>query len=167
VKEAGPTIPDFAPQEVVTGLTTIPVVEPPPSAKPSQTPPIVVTAPPVVSVVTGMSAQEIEETILALVSEKTGYERELLDLDLDLEADLGIDTIKQAQVIALMREEYRLPLEQGLKIKDFPTLRRVISYVAKRVGAVAPAEGRQNTGLLQTATAEANSKLGIRRFCVT
>ena len=30
----------------------------------------------------------------------TGYPPELLDLDLDLEADLGVDTVKQAEVFA-------------------------------------------------------------------
>ncbi|HYA64969.1 MAG TPA: acyltransferase domain-containing protein, partial [Candidatus Sulfotelmatobacter sp.] len=38
----------------------------------------------------------VKERILALVSEKTGYPPDMLDLDLDLEADLGVDTVKQA-----------------------------------------------------------------------
>jgi len=33
--------------------------------------------------------------VLALVSEKTGYPAEVLDLNLDLEADLGIDTVNR------------------------------------------------------------------------
>ena len=31
----------------------------------------------------------MKERILALVAEKTGYPQDMLDLDLDLEADLG------------------------------------------------------------------------------
>ena len=38
--------------------------------------------------------------VLAVVSEQTGYPTDLLDMDLDLEADLGIDTVKQAEVFA-------------------------------------------------------------------
>ena len=37
---------------------------------------------------------------------ETGYPTELLDMDLDLEADLGIDTVKQAEVFATIREAY-------------------------------------------------------------
>jgi hypothetical protein len=38
----------------------------------------------------------------------TGYPVELLDPDLDLEADLGVDTVKQAEVFAAVREQVRL-----------------------------------------------------------
>ena len=38
--------------------------------------------------------------VLAIVAEQTGYPAEMLDLDLDLEADLGIDTVKQAELFA-------------------------------------------------------------------
>ena len=38
--------------------------------------------------------------ILAIVAEKTGYPKDMLDLDLDLEADLGVDTVKQAELMA-------------------------------------------------------------------
>ncbi|MBP7147490.1 MAG: acyltransferase domain-containing protein, partial [Acidobacteria bacterium] len=78
---------------------------------------------------------DVQEAVVAIVAAKTGYERELLDLDLDLEADLGIDTIKQAQVMALVREKFGLEREQGLKLADFPTLRHVIAYIARRAGA--------------------------------
>ena len=46
------------------------------------------------------------ERVLAIVAEETGYPADLLDLDLDLEADLGIDTVKQAEVFAAIREAY-------------------------------------------------------------
>ena len=42
--------------------------------------------------------------MLAIVAEQTGYPADLLDLDLDLEADLGVDTVKQAEVFAAIRE---------------------------------------------------------------
>ena len=44
--------------------------------------------------------------MVAIVSEMTGYPAELLDLDLDLEADLGVDTVKQAEVFAAVRERF-------------------------------------------------------------
>ena len=44
--------------------------------------------------------------MLALVAEKTGYPEDMLDIDLDLEADLGVDTVKQAELFAVIRESY-------------------------------------------------------------
>ena len=36
----------------------------------------------------------------------------MLDLDLDLEADLGIDTVKQAEMFAAIREIYDIPRDE-------------------------------------------------------
>jgi 3-oxoacyl-(acyl-carrier-protein) synthase len=48
----------------------------------------------------------VEARVLAIVAEKTGYASEMLALDLDLEADLGIDTVKQAELFTAVREEW-------------------------------------------------------------
>ena len=64
----------------------------------------------------------------------TGYPRDLLDLDLDLEADLGVDTVKQAEVFAAVRERFGIPRDDDLKLRDFPTLAHVIGFVRDRAG---------------------------------
>ena len=56
----------------------------------------------------------------------------MLDLDLDLEADLGIDTVKQAEMFAAIREAYDIPREDTLKLRDFPTLAHTIKFVYDR-----------------------------------
>lgn len=45
----------------------------------------------------------LQKTLLAIVSEATGYPEEALDLDLDLEADLSIDSIKRLEVIGQLK----------------------------------------------------------------
>ena len=45
-------------------------------------------------------------TVLGLVADKTGYPLDMLDVDLDLEADLGVDTVKQAELFATIRERF-------------------------------------------------------------
>jgi acyl transferase domain-containing protein/NAD(P)-dependent dehydrogenase (short-subunit alcohol dehydrogenase family)/acyl carrier protein len=71
----------------------------------------------------------VKDRILELVVEKTGYPRDMLDLDLDLEADLGIDTVKQAEMMAAIRATYDIPRDEHLKLRDFPTLAHVIQFV--------------------------------------
>lgn len=45
------------------------------------------------------SLEELQTAILDIVSDKTGYPKEMLGLDLDLEADLSIDSIKRMEII--------------------------------------------------------------------
>ena len=57
------------------------------------------------------SIPNIENLVLEKICEKTGYERSDLDLDFELEADLGIDTVKQAELFAELKEELNIEEE--------------------------------------------------------
>ena len=70
-----------------------------------------------------------------IVAELTGYPPELLDVDLDLEADLGVDTVKQAEIFAAIREHYGVARDDTLKLRDFPTLTHVIGWIRDRIEA--------------------------------
>ena len=67
--------------------------------------------------------------VLSVVAEKTGYPQDMLDLDLDLEADLGIDTVKQAETFAAIREAFAIPVQEGLNLREYPTLSSVVGFV--------------------------------------
>src|SRR5208282_3542047 len=58
-----------------------------------------------------------------------GYPKDMLDLDLDLEADLGVDTVKQAEMFTAIREIYSIPRDENRKLRDYPTLAHVIRFV--------------------------------------
>jgi acyl carrier protein len=79
-----------------------------------------------------VQADGVKNRVLALVAEKTGYPQDMLDLDLDLEADLGVDTVKQAEVFAAIREAYGITRDDKIKLRDFPTLAHVIRFVYER-----------------------------------
>src|SRR5205085_2462451 len=57
------------------------------------------------------------------------YPPEMLDLDLDMEADLGVDTVKQAETFAAIRAAFDIPRQDDLKLRDYPTLASVIQFV--------------------------------------
>ena len=82
----------------------------------------------------GPTPESIKEKVLEIVADKTGYPKEMLDLDLDLEADLGIDTVKQAEMFAAVRAAYNIPRDENLKLRDFPTLASVIQFAVDRSG---------------------------------
>jgi len=98
---------------------------------------------------TNGSGDSVRERILAIAAEKTGYPQEMLDLDLDLEADLGIDTVKQAEMFASVRAAFNIPRDENLKLRDFPTLAHVIKFARDRqpnlAGAPASAGERNSS----------------------
>ena len=83
-----------------------------------------------------LQVEPIKDYCLDLISEKTGYPVEMLELDLDLEADLGIDTVKQAEVFAALREHYQLPRPDDLRLSDYNTIGKVIDFLVNQVDAV-------------------------------
>jgi acyl transferase domain-containing protein/NAD(P)-dependent dehydrogenase (short-subunit alcohol dehydrogenase family) len=128
-KEVKPAVTTPAPVQAAA-VAAAPVVEP----KPVTAPAVVVT--PVAQVVTPTVTTAVEgsvkERILALVVEKTGYPEEMLDLELDMEADLGVDTVKQAEIFAAIREIYGIPRDESRKLRDYPTLAHVIRFVFEK-----------------------------------
>ncbi|CAM2006367.1 type I polyketide synthase [Acanthopleuribacter pedis] len=52
--------------------------------------------------------RDVPKTLLAIVADRTGYPEDMLDLDLDLEADLSIDSIKRIEIIGELAEQLGL-----------------------------------------------------------
>ena len=90
--------------------------------------PVAQVAPVAPKVAVSLNEEDVKKNILNIVSEKTGYPQDMLDLDLDMEADLGIDTVKQAELFAIMRETYHIAKQEGVQLKDYPTIRSIIKY---------------------------------------
>ncbi len=74
----------------------------------------------------------VAERVLEIVSEQTGYPTDMLALDLDLEADLGIDTVKQAEMFAAIRAAWDIERDEDLALRDYPTLARAIEFVYEK-----------------------------------
>nr|MDJ0919197.1 SDR family NAD(P)-dependent oxidoreductase [Woeseiaceae bacterium] len=95
--------------------------------------------------------ESIKQRVMAIVSEMTGYPEDMLDMDLDLEADLGVDTVKQAEIFAAMRAAYDIPRDPDLQLADFPTLTHAVQFVKDRMpegqaAGPAQADDRADTG---------------------
>jgi acyl transferase domain-containing protein/acyl carrier protein/NAD(P)-dependent dehydrogenase (short-subunit alcohol dehydrogenase family) len=118
-----------------------------PDLKPSATPAASAPAPTAAAApaAPATTADPVTERVLAVVAEKTGYPPEMLDLDLDLEADLGVDTVKQAETFAAIREAFGIERVEDLKLRDYPTLRHVINFVYDRRPDLKPSEGVTTT----------------------
>jgi len=78
---------------------------------------------------TGLNEKEVADKIVDMIASKTGYPKDMLDLDLDMEADLGIDTVKQAELFGMIRESFGIPKQESISLKDYPTIRHCVKFV--------------------------------------
>ncbi|HTM52784.1 MAG TPA: phosphopantetheine-binding protein, partial [Pirellulales bacterium] len=108
-------------------------------------------APPAAS---GLNAAELEKFLVNFVVEQTGYPPEVVELDADMEADLGIDSIKKAQLFGELAEYFDVQPGENLTLDDFPTLRHVMSFL---VGASAKSSAVSNGAAASVAPAPARA----------
>mgnify|MGYP001553412017 FL=1 len=71
-------------------------------AVPSPEPPARSAAAAKASESAGFDREKLTATLLTIVEEKTGYPRDMVGLDQNLESDLGIDSIKRIEVVGAM-----------------------------------------------------------------
>jgi len=93
----------------------------------------------------GPSKEEITAVLLSIVSERTGYPQEMLSLNLNLEADLGIDSIKRVEILGTLQQSFAsagVGLEEGLmeKLSGVRTLQAIIDRVFDHIGGTLASE---------------------------
>ena len=103
---------------------------PPPPPAPAPAPAPVAAAP----VAAPAAAQASADTVLAIIAEKTGYPVEALAAEMDLEADLGIDSIKRVEILAAVNE--RVPGLDSSKVSP-ADVRRISDLLALLEGSPA------------------------------
>jgi NAD(P)-dependent dehydrogenase (short-subunit alcohol dehydrogenase family)/acyl carrier protein len=79
--------------------------------------------------------------VVATICERTGYPEDMLDPDLDLEADLGIDSIKRIEILGAVRDRLGLQVSgegQNALIEQLSgvkTLRGIVELLEQRLRA--------------------------------
>ena len=78
-----------------------------------------------------ISLEILTQSLLEIVSEKTGYPTEMLDLDMDMETDLGIDSIKRVEILGAMQVRYpELPKVDPAVLSELRTLGQIVKHMA-------------------------------------
>ncbi|MGY0500225.1 SDR family NAD(P)-dependent oxidoreductase [Nocardia sp. FBN12] len=105
----------------------------------------VVSAPATAPTSPALDADAVWSVLSQVVSEKTGYPPEMLALSLDLEADLGVDSIKRVQIMGAVGERIDgVPAVGPEQVAELRTLSDIVDFVAASVVSVpgvAPATG--------------------------
>ena len=104
------------------GDATPPVPLPLPPESPT------LTAAAVLSETLPPAPSDIADTLLAVVAEKTGYPVAMLSLDMALDADLGVDSIKRVEILSALQE--KLPHAPVVKPEHLGTLHTLTDVAA-------------------------------------
>ncbi|WP_300381382.1 beta-ketoacyl synthase N-terminal-like domain-containing protein [Henriciella sp.] len=90
------------------------------------------------------AGQDFSGLVASLVAEKTGYPQDMLEPDMDLEGELGVDSIKQVEILSALREQMPdLPEIEPEQIAELRSIRKIADFLAPAATAAAqPAPAR-------------------------
>ncbi len=108
-----------------------------------------------VQVNAGGDRAAISATLLGVIAEKTGYPEEMLELDMALDSDLGIDSIKRVEILSALQE--RMPELPAVKPEDLGVL-QTLGQIVDHLCATAP---------VTVSSAPAANNGGVDRSAVT
>ncbi len=77
--------------------------------------------------------RQLEEKLIQIISEKTGYDTEDIDVNFDLEEDLGIDTVKQAEIFGEMRNFLKIPEETEINLAGLKSIKDIIQQIQENL----------------------------------
>ncbi len=79
---------------------------------------------------------QLSQNLLEITSDKTGYPVEMLELDMDMEADLGIDSIKRVEILGAMQELYPdSPKPNPEEIATKRTIGEIVEYLTSLINS--------------------------------
>ena len=106
----------------------------------------------------GTAGGDAHDAVIEVVAAATGYPAEFLELDADMEGELGIDSIKQAEIMGELRERFGLPVDEAFQMREHPTLAHVISYIDSFDDGTTPAAFDSDFGTAPSPETEPDSR---------
>ena len=80
-----------------------------------------------------VSEKEVTDIFIEAISDKTGYPTDMIETDMEMEADLGIDSIKRVEIFAYVNEalECDLTVEDAEALSELTDIKSIIEYLVK------------------------------------
>ena len=80
---------------------------------------------------TDNNTARIQKTLIEIVAEKTGYPPDMLDPDMGLDADLGIDSIKRVEILSALQDKLPdAPIVKPEHLGTLRTLREIVAFLS-------------------------------------
>jgi acyl carrier protein/NAD(P)-dependent dehydrogenase (short-subunit alcohol dehydrogenase family) len=90
-----------------------------------------------------LNRDELSAILIRIVSERTGYPEDMIGLDQDLDADLGIDSIKWVEILGTLQDDYlhvdadKIQEVMG-ELTQINTLKGIVDWIEDNLTASAP-----------------------------
>ena len=106
------------------------------------------TAPPPPS--SGVSSEEATRVVIDVLAAKTGYEPDMIEMDMALETELGVDSIKRVEILSEVQKELNVEAQNVAALSRTQTVGEVVEAMIAELkeagaggGAAAPAPRRR------------------------
>ena len=131
LRDRVPELPEIDPEKLVE-LRTIAAIAAMLGSAPAAAPVAQAAAqPPASAAATSLSNGVTVAVVRSLIAEKTGYPDDMLEEDMDLEGELGVDSIKQVEILSALRDRYpSLPEVDPEDIAELRTIRKIADFFA-------------------------------------
>jgi acyl transferase domain-containing protein/NAD(P)-dependent dehydrogenase (short-subunit alcohol dehydrogenase family) len=128
-------LPTYVPGRVETSpplaMPEVRQVTPLAASAPAVGAPLAAPTAPVQGAASSAPTVDAATALLAVVSEKTGYPVEMLDLEMGLDADLGIDSIKRVEILSAIQEKLpAAPLIGPEHLGSLQTLGEIANFLS-------------------------------------
>ena len=134
MQEAAPELPELEPAEMAELRTLGQIAAALQGGAPAAAPIAAPIAAPTAAPAAG-GAIDLSGLLLDIVADKTGYPADMLSLDMELEGDLGIDSIKRVEILSAVQEQApELPELEAASMADLTTLGRIIDALQAHAG---------------------------------
>ena len=88
-----------------------------------------------------VSAAEATRVVLSVLAAKTGYEPDMIEMDMALETELGVDSIKRVEILSDVQKELNVEAQDVAALARTQTVGEVVEAMIKELGGAAPAGG--------------------------
>merc|ERR1719287_89710 len=98
-----------------------------------------------------VSAEEATRVVLAVLAAKTGYEPDMIEMDMALETELGVDSIKRVEILSDVQKELDVEAQDVAALARTQTVGEVVEAMIAELrsqglsggggGGAAPAAG--------------------------
>ncbi|MCU8068500.1 type I polyketide synthase [Shewanella sp. SM32] len=134
VQDELPSLPELSPEDLAECRTLGEIVDYMNSKLPAAGQVVVSTTTPTTPAASGLSAALVLQTMMTVVADKTGYPTEMLELSMDMEADLGIDSIKRVEILGTVQDELPgLPELSPEDLAECRTLGEIVNYMQSKL----------------------------------
>ena len=95
-----------------------------------------------------VSPAKATEVVLAVLAAKTGYEPDMIEMDMALETELGVDSIKRVEILSDVQKELNVEAQDVAALSRTQTVGEVVEAMIKELGgaAAAPRRRRRRAG---------------------